>query len=291
MFKNLKEQLIMELYLTKGVGNLTLQKILSKIKEEEIAQITPFELGKLGEVSQLDGFIAAYQKVKQHPEWLENLAQMSYLTYLDKRYPLCLKEMYRFPSILFYEGEIGLLQEKSLAIVGSRKNLLEGEALMAKFLPSLLKEFVIVSGLAKGCDRLAHEETLRYGGKTIAVLGNGLNVFYPKENAFLQRKIAQQGLLISEYLPNSTPKRHHFPMRNRIIAGLTQGTFVLQAKKRSGSLITAYLALEHNREVFALPGSPLNEEFTGCLELIQAGAKCVKEPSDILNEFYFTQRR
>lgn len=289
MFKNLKEKLILELYLTKGVGNLTLQKILEKIKEEEISQMTPLELGKLGEVSDLAGFIAHYTYVKAHPEWLENLRDTPFITYQSPHYPSCLKEMYRCPSVLFYKGDLSLLQKKSLAIVGSRKEIPEGKQVMAKFLPSLLPKFVIVSGLAKGCDTLAHLETLRYGGKTIAVLGNGLNVCYPKENATLQNEIAKRGLLLTEYLPHSGPKRHHFPLRNRIIAGLTQGTWVLAAKKRSGSLITAHLALDNNREVFALPGSPLDDAFSGCLELIQAGAKCVKEPADILNEFYFTK--
>ena len=143
---------------------------------------------------------------------------------------------------------------------------------------------MILSGLAAGIDREAHIQTILLGGKTISVIGTGLDYFYPKNNKRLQEKISTEHLLISEYPLGSPPLKYNFPMRNRIIAGLSHGTLVIEAKQKSGSLITANVALQENREVFAVPGNILENSFQGTNQLIQAGAKLVLNASDILQE-------
>lgn len=174
--------------------------------------------------------------------------------------------------------------------MGCRSHLNQREEILEKILSPLLKEVVIVSGLAKGTDASSHRLCLKEKGKTIGVLGTGLDIVYPKEHRLLQQEVGEKGLLISEYLPFAGPKRHHFPMRNRIIAGLCSGVIVLGAKERSGSLITADWALEHNKEIFAIPGSILDKNYAGSLRLIQQGAKCVTCSEDIFEELNFVRK-
>lgn len=206
-------------------------------------------------------------------------------TIYDEDYPTELREIYHPPSVLFYQGDWSLTKKRKLGIVGSRTCTLYGKKALTHLLPELVKNQVtIVSGLAAGIDREAHFQTISLGGRTISVIGTGLNYFYPKENFALQKKSSQEHLLISEYPIGIPPQRHHFPMRNRIIAGLSQGVLVIEAKERSGSLITANVALQENREVFAVPGDILNESYQGTNQLIQAGAKLVLSTKDILQE-------
>lgn len=282
----MKKTILRQLYLTPGVGNLTIQKIMKHFPKEK-ENISAIELAELGEVKNIAGFVESFQEVERKPHLLKELEKIPHITMLDSDYPESLKEMYRYPCLLFYKGDLSLLRKPSLGVVGTREKVFQGKEILHHLVKPLLKDLVIVSGLAKGCDTLAHTLALNEKGKTIAVLGNGLETFYPLENKVLQEKIAKEGLLLSEYLPFATPKKHHFPMRNRIIAGISLGTVVLAAKKRSGSLITAQLALDHNKEVFAVPGSPLDELYSGCLNLIQEGAKCVQNSSDILEEVKF----
>lgn len=147
------------------------------------------------------------------------------------------------------------------------------------------QQLVLVSGLAKGVDGLTHQLALKHHGKTIAVIGNGLDISYPSCNRALQTQIAHAGLLLSEYPLESRPLKYHFPLRNRIIAGLCKTVLVVEARHHSGSLITANLALQENRNVLALPGRINDINSTGCNELIAAGAKPVLNSNDILEEF------
>nr|OTP18658.1 DNA protecting protein DprA [Enterococcus sp. 9E7_DIV0242] len=149
------------------------------------------------------------------------------------------------------------------------------------------EEIVIVSGLAKGIDSSCHEATIKNGGQTIGVIGTGLDQCYPAETAFLHNKIAKEHLLLSEYPNGTKPKRHHFPMRNRIIAGLSSGTCLIEASKKSGSLITAQAAMEYGREVFAVPGNIFLPHSEGSHSLISEGATCAFSPQDILNQINF----
>ncbi|WP_119326348.1 DNA-processing protein DprA [Companilactobacillus musae] len=193
------------------------------------------------------------------------------INYLDDEYPQLLRTIYNPPALLFFEGNIALLKTDCIAIVGSRQATNYSFRCISSLVPSLVNRYTIVSGLANGADSMANEEALMYG-KTIAVLGSGLDVAYPAKNYHLQRMIAQKGLLITEYPIGNSIEPWHFPQRNRIIAGLSQKLIVTEAKERSGSLITADLALENNREVLALPGRLGDELSVGCNMLIEQGA-------------------
>lgn len=209
------------------------------------------------------------------------------LSILDKEYPLELKNIYNPPVLLFYQGDLDLLARPKLAVVGSRNASQMGVAAVKKIIQDLSKQFVIISGLARGIDTAAHLASLKSGGATIAVIGTGLDVHYPKENRRLQDYIAKNHLLLSEYEAHSQPLKYHFPERNRIIAGLSQGVMVAEAKIRSGSLITCERAMEEGRDVFVVPGNILDGQSEGCHHLIQEGAKCITSGFDILNEFNF----
>src|SRR5699024_12102616 len=149
------------------------------------------------------------------------------------------------------------------------------------------KEIGIVSGLAKGIDTKAHQVTLKATGHTIGVIGTGLDRYYPFENRTLQRKMVEEHLVVSDYTMGSKPLKFHFPERNRIIAGLSRGILVVEAKKRSGSLITAYNALDESRDVFAVPGSIFDQTTEGCHRLIQLGGILTKNSDDILKEWMY----
>ena len=207
------------------------------------------------------------------------------LTRLDPNYPDFLLHISNIPCILYYCGDFSLLKKESLAIVGSRMASAYGlkqAHLMAEELSQ--NGLVIVSGMARGIDAAAHQGALGKDGKTIAVLGSGLDLPYPRENWRLFQEIKEKGVVISEFPLGTKPENFHFPIRNRIISGLGLGVFVIEAKARSGSLITCDLALEQGKEVFALPGPISSPNSIGSLRLIQQGAKLVIYPQDILEE-------
>ncbi|MBZ2133084.1 DNA-processing protein DprA [Streptococcus gordonii] len=206
---------------------------------------------------------------------------------LDDCYPWDLSEIYNPPALLFYQGNIDLLELPKVAVVGSRDSSKLGNQSVQKIIKELNNELIIVSGLARGIDTAAHMAALQNGGRTIAVIGTGLDVFYPKANKKLQSYIGKNHLVLSEYGPGEQPLKFHFPERNRIIAGLCRGVIVAEAKMRSGSLITCERAMEEGRDVFAIPGSILDGKSDGCHHLIQEGAKCIMSGSDVLSEFDF----
>lgn len=206
---------------------------------------------------------------------------------LDEIYPWDLSEIYNPPALLFYQGNIDLLELPKVAVVGSRDSSKLGNQSVQKIIKELNNELIIVSGLARGIDTAAHMAALQNGGRTIAVIGTGLDVFYPKANKKLQAYIGKNHLVLSEYGPGEQPLKFHFPERNRIIAGLCRGVIVAEAKMRSGSLITCERAMEEGRDVFAISGSILDGKSDGCHHLIQEGAKCIMSGSDVLSEFDF----
>jgi DNA processing protein len=209
------------------------------------------------------------------------------ITLLDSSYPFSLKQLYNPPWVLYVKGKIEILENRRmLAIVGTRTPSAYGIQVAKEMVNSIVKNnWITVSGLATGIDTIVHKTTMFSKGKTIAVLGSGFAHIYPKENGSLATEIGNNHLLLSEYPPDTPPRKWYFPARNRIISGLSLGTVVVEAKERSGSLITANLALEQNREVFAIPGSIFSSASTGCNMLIQKGAKLVQTPQDILSEF------
>lgn len=204
---------------------------------------------------------------------------------LDDVYPLSLKEIYNPPVLLFYQGDLELLNQGKLAVVGARSASQMGVKAVKKVIAELQNRFVIVSGLARGIDTAAHIASLKNGGKTIAVIGCGLDTYYPKENRELQDYIAKHHLILTEYEAEQEPRKFHFPERNRIIAGLSQGVIVAEARLRSGSLITCERAMEEGRDVFAIPGNILDGKSDGCHHLIQEGAKCVISGFDVVSEY------
>ena len=210
---------------------------------------------------------------------------VKWITLLSKNYPSFLKSIFKPPFVLFYEGDINLLSEdsKRIAVIGSRFNSQYGLKTTQKICKGLLeKNITIVSGLAKGIDGIAHNSCLDNNGKTIAVIGNGLNVIYPKENQKLYERIKENGLIISEYPPNTMPNPSNFPTRNRIIAAISGGILVIEAKEKSGTMNTVAHALEDGKQIFCVPERC--DENSGCNKLIKEGAKLVETATDILEE-------
>lgn len=200
-------------------------------------------------------------------------AQCSVIGVGDDLYPDQLRQIYRPPLLLFARGRLELLQKRITVIVGARYPTAYSDRVLQRLVPNLVAEnWVIASGLARGVDAAAHRAALAANGATIAVIGNGLNYFYPSQNRSLQQSIGQRGLVLSEYLPDTPPRPYFFPARNRILAGLSQNVIVTEAKERSGSLITANLALQENRNIFAVPGPVSSALSRGPNLLIAAGA-------------------
>ncbi|MBE7119173.1 DNA-processing protein DprA [Bacillus cereus] len=234
--------------------------------------------------SELANFLQT-SNLKQYVSYLEK-NRIFYITIWDEDYPQLLQEIQDPPLVLYGKGERDFLSKiNKLAIVGTREPSLYGKESMKFILQPLLeKEWLIVSGFARGIDTIAHEVTVRQHCPTIAILGHGLSYMYPKENRGLYDTWKDYILLLTEYPPHYVPKKWYFPKRNRIISGISKGVLVVEAKTRSGSLITADLALEQNREVFALPGPIFIESAAGTNYLIQQGAKLVRNAEDILEE-------
>ncbi len=207
------------------------------------------------------------------------------LTILDNDYPEGWLNSYLPPVVVFCAGNIRLLEQPCLSVVGSRSPSAYGKAVLNEMIPPLVAEGItLVSGLAKGIDQMVHSCTIENGGATIGIIGTGLDLTYPRENASLQRKMMAEQLVISEYPLGSKPERYHFPMRNRLIANLSLATLVIEATEKSGSLITANLALQENRDVFAVPGNITSRLSVGTNQLIKAGAACVLNATDVLEE-------
>jgi DNA processing protein len=203
----------------------------------------------------------------------------------DASYPRLLKEIDDPPPLLFFRGGVPDWGLGAVAIVGARKASLGGMRLAARLAGELARAgVVVVSGMARGIDTAAHEGALEAGGKTVAVLGSGIDVAYPPENAGLMARIAGSGAVVSELTPGSEPLRHNFPRRNRIISGLSVGTVVVEAGEKSGALITATCAVEQNRSVFAVPGSPGFIGSKGTNSLLRQGATLVESVDDVLAE-------
>jgi len=208
------------------------------------------------------------------------------VTLVDEEYPQLLREIDDPPMALYVRGSLPIDPARSLAIVGTRRGTRYGKMVAGRFASQLaLKGLTIISGLAAGIDTAAHQGTLDVGGRTVAVLGCGINYPYPKRNQPLLAQLVEKGVALSEYPLGMRPAKWTFPQRNRILAGLSRGVIVVQAPERSGSLITARLALEQGREVFAVPGNINTMTSAGTNRLIKQGAKLVDSIEDVLVEF------
>lgn len=273
-------------YLCQGIGPQTLTRLLTYYTIYELSLMPHSKLVALGlSESQADQINSPDDT--QIDALITYCAQhaIEIIYYSHARYPEQLKQIPSAPIVLFCKGNIELLAEPQIAIVGSRHATSGGMRLAEQFASQLGRVgIVITSGLARGIDSAAHRGCISASTGTIAVLGCGVDVVYPKSNHRLYQEVAEQGLLVSEFLPGSHAKAFYFPKRNRIVSGLSLGVLVVEAEAKSGSLITARYALEQNREVFAVPGSLFNKNNSGCHLLIKQGAKLTENIDDVLQE-------
>ena len=275
-----------------GIGRVKLTQLESYFGNLEDAwKATPAELKNAGLDSGSIKAISQWQPRISLEAEIEKLARygVKALGWNDPDYPPRLKEIYDYPPLIYVRGSLLPEDEWCLAVVGTRRATVYGKQVAEEITTDLAQSNItIVSGLAKGIDTVAHQSALTAGGRSIAILACGLDIVYPGENANLARSILQQGALISEYPLGTKPRAENFPRRNRILSGLSLGTLVVEAGESSGALITAHLALEQNREVFAVPGSILAPTSRGTNRLIQEGAKLVRDYTDILEELNLT---
>ncbi len=213
--------------------------------------------------------------------WKKLTYQGDYITYEDEMYPKQLKQLEQPPWILFYQGNIQLLEKKAVAIIGSRICDAYGQTRTSHIVSLLKEQAVIISGMAKGIDAIAHKTAL--SKQTIGVIGCGLDIIYPKENEYLYQRMAKQHLIISEYPNGTEPLSSHFPMRNRIIASLSQAIIVIQAKKYSGTMLTVNEALKLDIPIYCVPHKMGEIYGEGCNYLISQGANILLDDHDILS--------
>ncbi|ETP68786.1 hypothetical protein G159_10905 [Planococcus glaciei CHR43] len=268
-----------------------LQRLLSDDPElEKLAAQKPSELASRLEMqfAQANQLKNAYLKALKTP-FCEVYAKhkITPISYRHRHYPESLLELIDPPAVLYAKGRTELLlAPEKIAVIGSRNASPYSRQAIHALLPSLIEQnMVIISGLAKGADAMAHAAAIELGGQTIAVTGSGFMHPYPKENAGLHNIIEEKYLSITEYPPYMQPKRWNFPMRNRIISGLSQGVLVTEAKVKSGTLSTVEHALDHGKDIFAVPGNIFSDLSAGPHKLIADGAKPVWKGSHILEEY------
>ena len=275
-----------------GIGRVKLTQLENYFGSLENAwQAAPADLKQAGLDTGSIRAITSWQPRISLEAEMEKLDRygVKVLTCHDPGYPSRLKEIYDYPPLLYVRGSLLPEDEWCLAVVGTRRATVYGRQVTEEIVVDLARSRItIVSGLARGIDSIAHHSALEAGGRSIAVFACGLDIVYPAENANLARSIIQHGALISEYPLGTRPKADNFPRRNRIMSGLSLGVLVTEAGETSGAMITARLALEQNREVFAIPGSILSPASKGTNFLIQEGAKLVRDCTDILEELNLT---
>lgn len=284
-----QRELIFRLSHCRGIGRASIRRVITYFaRNEHNFSIENLPLNDLSQllhipVSRVEAFRedwCRFNSTIQHDRYRQK--QIGYLTQSDSKFPTLLREIPDAPLILYYTGNLDLLKnQKALSVVGTRQPTKEGLRVMEHLLNPLIDQgWQLISGMAKGVDGFAHSLALR--SQTIAVLGSGLDYVYPIENTSLFQQLVKNHLVLSEYMPTVKPQKWMFPERNRLISGLSMGTLVVEAKERSGSLITADQALEQGREVLAIPGSIFNPMAQGTNRLIKQGAVCVTCSEDIL---------
>ena len=275
---------------TPGIGRISARRLIARFgSPEEVFQARPaawqavLDAAKVQSLQQAPAHLAPLTASVW--QWLEEHPQRAVVALGDPRYPAALLALPDPPLLLYAEGRLDLLAAPALAVVGSRNPSAQGTENARAFARDLSNAgLTVVSGLALGIDGAAHAGALEGPAGTVAVVGTGLDATYPTRHKALARRIAEEGLLLSEFTLGTPPKAEHFPQRNRIIAALGLGTLVVEAALQSGSLITARLALDCGREVYAIPGSIHAAQSRGCHALIKQGAKLVESTQDILDE-------
>jgi len=275
-----------------GIGRVKFAQMESFFgKLADAWKATPAELKKAGLESNVVQAVELGRKQIDPDEELEKLKRkgIKACTYRDKEYPARLKEIYDYPPIIYIRGELTVRDEWCIAVVGTRGATAYGRQATEEIVTELVRnKITVVSGLARGIDTVAHRRCLEEHGRTIAVMASGLDIIYPAENAAMSRNIAVCGALISEYPLGTKPRAENFPRRNRIMSGMSLGVLVIEAGESSGAVITAHMALEQNREVFAVPGSIFSPASKGTNRLLQEGAKLIRNCNDILEELNLT---
>lgn len=275
-----------------GLGSVRKKKLLEMFIEPEVIWELSFE-----DIIKIDGFGKKIASEMLDDKYRQNLDEyMGYMekydihivTIYDKEYPNKLRNIYDPPVTLFAKGNVDILNDNSIAIVGCRECSAYGEKVAEDIAYELGNNNVnVISGMAKGIDSYAHIGCLNAKGKTIAVLGGGLDRIYPKENIKLYNDIIELGgVILSEYVIGTKPDKINFPARNRIISGLSDGVVVVEAKQKSGTLITVDFALEQGKNIFVVPGNITSLNSIGTNELIKQGAKCITDVNDILEEYH-----
>ena len=277
----------LQLTLTPGLGASAIRNLLRKFGlPGAVLARSRSELAAHASPAALDALYsdAVLESVNRALQWLAG-PERALVTLADDAYPRALLEIADPPPVLYVQGRLGLLQHPSLAIVGSRNATAQGAANAESFGRALSNAgLTIVSGLALGIDAAAHRGGLAGASSTIAVLGTGMDIVYPRRNAELAAEIGARGLLLSEFPLGTNAATQNFPRRNRLISGLSRGCLVVEAALASGSLITARAAAEQGREVFAIPGSIHSPLSKGCHALLKSGAKLVESAEDVLSE-------
>ena len=279
----------LQLAMVPGIGSGRFQKILKHVSSP--ARLLAYQTRDWLQIPGIGTQIAEQLSNRFQEIRLESLLQqcdahdIGICLLGDCDYPLLLAEIHDPPPVIFWQGKQSLLAQRAIAVVGSRRSTQYGDSITRSLVSDLIRtDLAVVSGLARGIDRVAHEVALEKGGATLAVIASGHGVIYPPEHHRLYEEIACNGLVISEHPPGVEIKSRHFPQRNRIIAGLSLGVIVVEAAERSGALITVRHALEQNREVFAVPGRVGDPASKGCLNLIRDGAKLTEVAADVLEE-------
>lgn len=271
-----------------GIGNINIEKIIDYFYDlNEFWQSANKQVLNLNSLKEEVKEKIIYNRSQNNIErLLDNIEKLNIdvVTIYDENYPIGLKSLYDNPKVLYIKGKIDY-DKVTMAIVGSRKATSYGKWACEKFTKELVDlGITIVSGLASGIDTIAHRTTIDHGGKTIGVLGNGIDIIYPKRNHSLYKDMEESGAIITEFPPGTPPMAFNFPQRNRIISGLSRGVIVIEAQEKSGSLITAHHALDQGKDVFALPGN-INSIFSsGTNKLIKDGAKPLLDIDDIIEE-------
>ena len=277
----------LQLTLAPGLGGTTLRKLLSQFGlPENVIAARRADLARIASPEALQALEseAVAKAVDRALSWLEQPGN-AIVTLADAAYPKLLLEIGDPPAVVYCRGRTELLNRPALALVGSRNATAQGTSTAEQFARNFSAAgLTIVSGMAQGIDAAAHRGGLAGAGSTIAVLGTGVDITYPRANAALGAEIAATGLLLSEFPLGTKALAHNFPRRNRLISGLAQGCLVIEAALASGSLITARAAVEQGREVFAVPGSIHSPLSKGCHALIKSGAKLAESAEDVLSE-------
>ena len=280
----------LQLLSTPNFGNVTAIKLTNILGEpskfigkkntlSDIKFISETAKEYLSNPKEPDNWKKAVKLIEKH--------EINFLTVLDDDYPTLLRNIFDPPAFLFYRGNLKKEDfRRTLAIVGTRRASNYGKMMTNEIGGQLARAgFTIVSGLAYGIDALSHIAALNNGSRTIAVMGTGVDQFYPPENRELAEDIIQNGIILSEYIPGSKAEKWNFPTRNRIISGLSLGSFIVEGSRQSGALLTAKFAMDQNRDVFALPGDINRTQAEGPNYLIKLGAKIVTSAQDIIEEY------